>query len=287
MNLINFKTFNHFKKKHSFYCEDILSIHGIKSFLSKNNTLDKILLYSSLESTNNTAKAMILSKATHGTVIIADSQTKGRGRYNRSFFSPSGHGIYMSIILQPSRSYPSNQRNLVTLTTAVAICESIEATTRKEPQIKWVNDIYLHQRKVSGILTERVVDNENVPWIVIGIGLNFNTPNDAFPLEIKDIAGSIFPKDTPTITRNQLIAEIINRLLSSYQCSTQRMLSEYKKRMMLIGEETLITGSSNPFKGTILGVDEEGRLVVLKENGQQISLSVGELWHYKAQPKDK
>jgi len=221
---------------------------------------------------------LILSGATHGTVILADSQTKGRGRYNRSFFSPPGHGIYMSIVLQLAKSHLRNHLNLVTLATAVAVCESIEATTEKVPQIKWVNDIFLHQRKVSGILTEKMVDKENIPWIIIGIGINFSTPKDAFPAEIKDTAGSIFLEDTPTITRNQLIAEIINHLLSPYHRTTQEILSEYKKRMMLIGKETLITGSGNPFKGTILGVDEEGCLVVLKENDQQISLSVGEIW---------
>ena len=254
-----------------------MSICGIKLFLSDNTSCIEIFLHSSLESTNNVAKDKVQSGATHGTVIIADSQTKGRGRYNRSFFSPPGHGIYMSIVFQPDGSFLRNHLNLVTLATAVALCESIEATTKKDPQIKWVNDIFLDGKKISGILTEKVVDRENNPWIIIGIGVNFSTPAHGFPVEIKDTAGSIFSNDPPRITRNQLIAEILNRMFSADSLDPQRILSEYKKRMMLMGEETLITGFGNPFKGKIVDVDEVGRLVVRKEDGQQMSLSAGEV----------
>ena len=276
MNPIRFEVLNPFENFTS-TPESVLSICEIKSFLRKDNAFNKIILYSSLESTNTTAKGMIQSDASPGTVILADSQTKGRGRFNRSFFSPPGHGIYMSILLHLNQSCFNHHPGLVTLATAVIICESIEITTKKEPQIKWVNDIFLHGKKVSGILTEKVVDRENNPWIIIGIGINFSTPAHAFPVEIKDTAGSIFSNDPPRITRNRLIAEIINRMFPPYSLDAQRILSEYKKRMMLMGEETLITGFGNPFKGKIVDVDEAGRLVVKKEDGQQMSLSTGEI----------
>ena len=277
MLFINSKPLNQLNESFPVQLEDILSIQGIETFLSENTPLDKIFLFSSLKSTNNTAKDMIRTKIPHGTVIIADSQTKGRGRYNRSFFSPSGHGIYMSIVLELNKSNLANHLHLVTLATAVATCEGIERATVKKPRIKWVNDIFLNQKKISGILTEKVMDGENTPWIIIGIGINFSTPADTFPMEIKDTAGSIFPNKPPTTTRNQLIAEILNQLLSPQHFNTQKILSEYKKRLMFIGEETLITGFGPPFKGKIVDIDEAGSLIVRKENDQQIHLSVGEI----------
>jgi len=273
---MNAKALNPFKSIPS-TPESVLSTDEINSFLSKDIAFNRIILYSSLESTNDIAKAMIQSGTSQGTIILADSQTKGRGRYNRSFFSPPGHGIYMSIVLRLDQSYFANHLSLVTLTTAVNICESIEISTKKDPQIKWVNDIFLDGKKVSGILTEKVDDRENNPWIIIGIGINFSTPVHAFPIEIRDTAGSIFSNDPPTITRNQLIAEIINRMFLPCSLEPQIILSEYKKRLMLKGEETLITGFGNPFKGKIVDVDEGGCLVVEKADGQQISLSTGEI----------
>ena len=130
------------------YClsaeNDIISIPGIKPFLSERSQFyaNKIQVHKSLESTNKTAKEMAVAGAEHGTIIISDCQTMGRGRYSRNFFSPSGGGLYMSIVLRPEAMHFKNPTS-VTAFAAVSVCEAIESISTKVPRIKWVNDIFI------------------------------------------------------------------------------------------------------------------------------------------------
>jgi BirA family biotin operon repressor/biotin-[acetyl-CoA-carboxylase] ligase len=266
------------------YClfddNDILSVQGMLPFLSEKKVSDKIHIHASLKSTNETAKELAIAEAKHGTIIIADSQTGGRGRYNRSFFSPPGHGIYMSIILRQAQRHWTLVPTLMTSYAAVSVCEAIEITTEKNPQIKWVNDIFIDGKKICGILTEAITDYEsgNIQWIVVGIGINFTTPATGFPEEIKHIAGSLFSEDKPTITRNQLAAEISSRILNiESNCDSSTMLAKYKKRLMMIGKKVIVTGPHDPFEAMAVDIDEAGRLIVRKDNGDIISLFSGEI----------
>ncbi len=266
------------------YClsddNDILSVQGMLPFLSDKEISDKINVHASLESTNKTAKELAISGAEHGTIIVADCQTVGKGRYNRNFISPPGHGIYMSFILRPTQQHWIGVPTLVTSYAAVSVCEAIETTTGKMPQIKWVNDIFITGKKICGILTEAVTDFEsgNMQWIVVGIGINFTTPDTGFPENIKHIAGSVFSGDIPTITRNQLAAEIINRILNiEKNCDNKTMLGEYKKRLMMIGKKVVVTGLNEPFEAMAVDIDEIGRLIVKKDNGDILSLFSGEI----------
>jgi len=262
-------------------CEDndIISIQGILPYLSNKDFSEKIFVYDSLESTNKNAKEMAISGAEHGSVIIADNQTAGRGRYDRKFFSPPGHGIYMSLIIHPSRMWFETP-TLLTIFAAVSVCEAIESITDKKPQVKWVNDIFLERKKICGILTEAVLDLEsgNIQWIVIGIGLNFSTPSTNFPEELQKIAGSVFADENPTTTRNQLIAEIVNRMiLPEKRCSEKRIIEKYRQRLMMIGKKVTVSGLGEPYEAIALDIDELGGLVVKKDSGEITSLSAGEI----------
>lgn len=266
------------------YClsddNDILSVQGMLPFLANKKISGKINIHASLESTNKTAKELAISEAEHGTIIIADCQTAGKGRHSRNFFSPSGHGIYMSFILRLTQRHLIAVPTLVTSYAAVAVCEAIETTTEKKPQIKWINDIFLSEKKISGILTEAITDYESgtIQWIVLGIGINFTTPATGFPENIKHIAGSVFSEEKPTITRNQLAAEIANRILNiENNCDSNTMLAEYKKRLMILGKRVIVTGLHEPFEAMAVDIDEIGRLIVKKDNGDVISLFSGEI----------
>ena len=186
----------------------------------------------------------------------------------------------MSFILRLTQRHLIAVPTLVTSYAAVAVCEAIEATTEKKPQIKWINDIFLSEKKISGILTEAITDYESgtIQWIVLGIGINFTTPATGFPENIKHIAGSVFSEDKPTITRNQLAAEIANRILNiENNCDSNTMLAEYKKRLMILGKRVLVTGLHEPFEAMAVDIDEIGRLIVKKDNGDVISLFSGEI----------
>ena len=257
-----------------------ISVRDMLPFLSEKEMADKIFVYDSLESTNSTAKEMAISGADHGTIIIADYQTAGRGRYGRKFFSPANHGIYMSIILRPVRQCWPDDPSLMTCYAAVAVCKAIEATTGKVPKIKWVNDILLNQRKICGILTEASTDFKtgDVNWMVVGIGINFSTPAEDFAEDIKNTAGSIFSKEAPTITRNQLIAQIANQILFRGDGhSDESILAEYRKRLMLIGKRVTVIEFNKTYEATVIDVDDTGRLVVENDSGKTLALSAGEI----------
>jgi len=278
---------------------DILSVQGMLPYLLQEVDPDRILIYDSIESTNKTAKEMAVSGAEHGTVLIANYQTAGRGRKGRSFHSPPDHGLYMSFILHPMRFCLSTP-SLMTAFAAVSVCESIEAISDKTPQIKWVNDVFIDGKKVCGILTEAVTDtgSDNIHSIIVGIGINFSTPAMAFPDDLRHIAGSIFPADSlsadgppadspsaskssagnPTVTRNLLASEIINRIVApGDQHNEKAMLEKYKHRMFMLGKTVYVSGTDVEFEAVAVDIDDAGRLIVKRDNGELLSLSSGEI----------
>lgn len=267
------------------YClsaeNDIISIPGIKPFLSERSQFyaNKIQVHKSLESTNKTAKEMADSGAEHGTIIISDCQTKGRGRYSRNFFSPSGGGLYMSIVLRPEAMHFKNPTS-VTAFAAVSVCEAIESISTKVPRIKWVNDIFIDGKKVCGILTEAVTDFESggLDWIVLGIGINVYTRTEDFPCDLQSIATSIYPDEKMSGVRNRLSAEIINRILGFKTLPSETEIFEkYKKRLMVLGKKITVIQNQVEYKATAIDVDSVGHLVVKNESGERITLSSGEI----------
>jgi len=262
------------------YClcndNDIISAEGILPFINE-KTPCKFIVHDSLQSTSITAKEMAVLGAEHGNVVLAESQTSGRGRYERQFHSPPG-GIYMSVILR-AKQLCFNTPTLITAFAAVAVCEAIEAVSDRQPQIKWVNDIYLDNKKICGILTEAVTDFESgcIQWMVVGIGINFSTRTDEFPAELQDIATSLFPGGEPPITRNRLIAAVINRLLCPTLPNANALLAEYKQRMMMLGDIITIAGADEQYQATAIDIDDTGRLIVEIADGERRTLSSGEI----------
>lgn len=266
------------------YClsddNDIVSTQGIKPFLSERSQpyAEKIQIYKSLESTNKTAKEMAIAGAEHGTVIISDCQTLGRGRYSRSFFSPSG-GLYMSIILRPEVLHFEHPTS-VTAFAAVSVCEAIESISKKAPKIKWVNDVFIDGKKVCGILTEAVTDFESggLEWIVLGIGINVYIRAEDFPGDLQSLATSIYSDEKVSGVRNKLSAEIINRILGFEAPPNETEIFEkYKKRLMMLGEEITVIQDQTEYKATAINIDPVGHLIVKNKNGELITLSSGEI----------
>jgi len=257
---------------------DVLSSEDIRPFLKEEYKNIPINIYKALTSTNTEAKMAILQNAKHGTVILSEEQTKGRGRLGRDFFSPPQSGIYMSIILKPHLNIANSV--LITTAAAVAVCLSIDKFSKERPQIKWVNDIYIENKKVCGILTEAVTDFESgtVDSVVIGIGLNVKTKENSFPEELQGIAGSIFNTDEGYNTRNQLSAEIINKVLTICGSLEDRTFLEiYKERSMILGQDIIYSKNNQWFEGFAQDIDENGGLMVLLKNGQRVILQSGEV----------
>lgn len=203
-------------------------------------------------STNQVAKEKA-AELPHGSVIFAEEQTAGRGRFSRTFHSPKGTGIYFSIIL-----HNVAKPTLVTPAAAVAVCRAVKARTGKIPQIKWVNDVLLDGRKICGILSESVGAVNNRPnCIIVGIGINFTTDFTDFP-ELN--AASLFPRgETPTCTREELAESVIEELL---KLQKEEFMDEYRALSCLIGEEISYMQNNEKHFGTVQGIDDEGRLLV-------------------------
>ena len=240
----------------------------------------RVHFYDETESTNVLAKQAAIAGAGHFYIILADHQTGGRGRYGKKFFSPPGCGIYMSFVLRPTEVWLKETPTLVTPFAAVAVCEAIETVCGKKPKIKWVNDIFLDGKKICGISNEAGTDfvSGEISWIVTGIGVNFRTPEGGFPDEICEIAGAIFGKKRAGVTRNRLAAEIIKNM-SKLQDPVD-FLEKYRARMMFLGEKIKIHNTANAYEfttATALDIDDTGRLVVQRENGEIFSLSSGEV----------
>ncbi|MGG7057698.1 biotin--[acetyl-CoA-carboxylase] ligase [Clostridium tertium] len=259
---------------------DILSSQSISKYLNKDNNYFNIKVYKTINSTNSAIKELAINGEKEGTVIIAEEQTEGRGRFGRKFHSPKKAGIYMSILLRPQMH--SSRAFLITTATAVAIAEAIENISNKKIKIKWVNDIYCDNKKVCGILTEASFDFESgiIDHAVLGIGINVKPPEGGFTEEIKNIATSIFDDKNfvQADIRSRLIAEVLTRFWSYYKNIEDRsFLEEYKSRSLLINKEINVLSKNSSEKAVAIEIDDECRLKVKMEDGSIRLLSSGEV----------
>lgn len=258
---------------------DLLSEEGIRPYVLPQAQKKDIFVFDTIDSTNLEAKRRAMLGGSHFTVIISDQQTLGRGRFGRSFYSPSGCGIYISILLKPT---PQQISDVTLLTTAagVAVCRAIEKLTELRPKIKWVNDVYLDNKKICGILTEAVTDVESgaIESVVIGSGINFKQAETPIPEDIKNIVGTLFGSEKPSISRNRLAAEIINEtFILLDKLSTREFLNDYRSRSMLLGQEIVFSRGEKKYAATAETIDDDGSLIVKLENGETMALRSGEV----------
>lgn len=233
----------------------------------------KITNLKTIDSTNTYLRALAESGEGEGRVVIADEQTAGRGRRGKTFFSPSAVGLYMSILIRPACSVEDSL--FITPMTATAAARAIERISGKKCGIKWVNDIYIDGKKVSGILCEASFDHKEnkVNYVVVGIGINLDVPKGGFPKELEDIATSLGDAGL----RDRLAASVVEEFFSLYDTMPSRdFISEYKDRSVLIGKRVEILGSE-PFVAEVLDIDGECRLIVKDDNGEVKVLSSGEI----------
>ena len=254
---------------------DVLSEEGVRVSLPDKFKQCPITVLSITDSTNTQAKKLVMEKAPHGAIVLAEEQTAGRGRYGKSFFSPRGVGLYMSLILKPSLGMPEPQ--MITIATAVAVCRAIEKLTEKKPQIKWVNDIYLDGKKICGILTEAVTDFESgcIESIVAGVGVDCTTEDSIIPKELRGIIGSLGVSE---LSRNRLAAEIASGILTGFDnLGSSEIIDEYRKRSLMFGREITFMRGNEKLCATVTGISDSGSLLVRLASGEDLSLSSGEV----------
>jgi BirA family biotin operon repressor/biotin-[acetyl-CoA-carboxylase] ligase len=258
---------------------DVLSIEKINAMLQGTAKNLRFIKYHTVSSTNIIARELAAAEEKEGAVVLAEEQTTGKGRKGRAFFSPGQSGLYLSILLRPKYSVTASL--LLTTAAAVAVARGIEEITGKEAQIKWVNDVYLEDKKVCGILTEAslAMENGGLDYAVVGIGVNVFAPHDGFPTDIKEIATALFPHTkTKSDIKNRLAAAILNHFMAYYQELTQKtFLPEYKRRSFLIGKKISVFRGKDILSATALDIDDDFRLIVRYDNGKEEALDSGEI----------
>ncbi|MGY3766615.1 biotin--[acetyl-CoA-carboxylase] ligase [Vagococcus vulneris] len=258
---------------------DKLTLSAIKSGLE--NTYQKlpVHVFDSIDSTNRYAKELANNQITHGTIVVADEQTNGKGRYGKTFESPASSGMYISFVLDPSL-IDLNNISLVTLYTAVCVQQTIHEATGISLSIKWVNDLYYHDKKVCGILTEAItnVENSEVKSLVVGIGLNISTVHHNFSTEVRKIASSLFEKSGQTINRNELTTLFINNFLAGLSSIDEdRLIKLYDSFLMWKNEKVNVIRGNQVSSGIVRGIATNGNLVLEDSVGEIHTFNSGEI----------
>lgn len=237
-----------------------------------------IELHESITSTNDRAKALAEAGAPEWTIILSEMQSLGRGRLGKTFYSPKGGGIYLSVILRPKLAV--EKATLLTLLGATVVCEVIEETLALKSQIKWVNDIFIEGKKVSGILTEGSLSLESqiLDYLVLGIGVNV-TLDQNLPSELKTIVGSLFGEKTPPDDfRNYFIGTLLTKL-SQYYMDFEKgeFIKNYRERLMVLGKWVDLYQGKSVEAVKVLELNSKGALIVETKEGLKKRVTSGEV----------
>ena len=222
------------------------------------------------ESTNRDVDAAALAGAAEGLLIIADSQTAGRGRMTRTWFSPAGDNLYFSLLLRPDVGLavvPS-----LPLVVGLAVAEAIVACAPALlPKIKWPNDILVNGKKICGILCELQTKKDNVDYVVVGVGINVNLTADQMPVELKERATSILIENGESLKREQLLAAILNRLEPIYDnwraFGFKPLVQNINALDALRGVSIRMDLSGAPIEGIASGIQDDGSLLLQTTKG--------------------
>lgn len=240
---------------------DSMNAESIRLLLPEKYKGFDISVFGEVDSTNNIIRNAAKSGADEGCVCISESQTAGRGRLGRSFFSPDSTGIYMSILLRPTLK--AEDAVLITTAAAVAVCKALEKENAEQPLIKWVNDIFIKNKKVCGILTESALSqNGFLEYAVLGIGINVYPPEKGFDKELKAIAGAVFDEKKENL-KNRISAHIITEFFNIYKSLDKKdYFNFYKDRCFVLGREITVIKGEKSHKACALDLDNDFKLLV-------------------------
>jgi len=258
---------------------DLLIPQEVQRGLSTTYIGKKIFYFPELESTNIAAKEKALHRAEgmgEGTLIIAERQSAGKGRLGREWFSPAG-GIWLSIILYPQ--LPPSYIPRITLMTAVATVKALENYTLIKPKIKWPNDILINEKKVCGILTEISAELDIINWLVVGIGINVNIDHREFPEDIQENTISLKEALGKEVLRVKLAQTFLQEFEKYYDKLKRKefpsILREWKLYSHTLGRKIRVDMGERIIAGEAVGINEEGALILKKEDGELIKIISG------------
>lgn len=238
----------------------------------------KIRYYEQLDSTNTKISELALEGAEHGTVVVADCQTAGKGRRGRIWESPAGDNIYMSVLLRPR--FETDKAPMLTLVMACSVAEALRRRGFSDVQIKWPNDLVISGKKLCGILTEMHLQGSEIDHVVVGVGVNVNTTS--FPEELVDKATSLFLECGKLIDKEEIIVDILEIFVEMYErfakAGDLKFLQEdYNSILVNRDKEVCILEPENEYMAYALGINEKGELLVQLEDGTVKQVYAGEV----------
>ena len=238
----------------------------------------KIRDYEQLDSTNTKISELALEGAEHGTVVVADCQTAGKGRRGRVWESTAGDNIYMSVLLRPS--FETDKAPMLTLVMAYSVAQVLRKRGFEDVQIKWPNDLVISGKKLCGILTEMHLRGSEIDHVVVGVGVNVNT--SAFSEELVDKATSLFLECGKLMKKEQLIANILETFMEMYErfakAGDLKFLQEdYNAILVNKNREVCILETGNEYMAYAIGINEKGELLVRLEDGTIKQVYAGEV----------
>ena len=240
----------------------------------------KVLYYDRLDSTNNEIKRLSIDQVENGLAVIADCQTGGRGRRGRSFLSPAGKGLYLSVLMQPHCSV--EELSMLTAWSAVALCRAVERACGVRPGIKWPNDLVLNRKKLCGILTELEWEAESGEFscVIIGAGINVSQDEADFGPEVAPIAISLSQALGTAPDRTELAAQVLralNALYDDFSAQNAAYLDHFRRDCLTVGNPIKVISGAGERIGTATGISDDFGLTVRWEDGSTETLTSGEV----------
>ncbi|MBD3226465.1 MAG: biotin--[acetyl-CoA-carboxylase] ligase [Caldithrix sp.] len=264
-----------------------MNIDQIKQKLQTNIFGDKLFYYEEVDSTNARTLQLAREGAPEGTVVLTDFQKKGKGRLNRTWFAPKGENLLVSVLLRPEQEITAVQK--ITLAMANIVLEVLDKHLKSESKtreahtisLKWPNDVLIDHKKVAGILSESILKEKHIEALVIGFGINLNTPVKQMPDEIKATTISLIDILGKPVNRERFLCELL-LLLEKHYTSLERsnyknVVKQWKKHCPDIGQKIIITTPGGQETGTFQDINKFGYLVYQTDDGIRKELNAGEI----------
>ncbi len=256
---------------------DVIEEEDLRSRLSPRSPWKSFHLFGVTDSTNSRAVALAEGGASHGTVVCADAQTGGRGRFGRTWESPPGLNLHVSLLLRPPVEPPLAPQ--LTLVSAVALAAAVEGSTGLAPLLKWPNDLYLGGRKAAGILAEMSADTDCLRHVVIGTGLNVNAASRDFPAGLRGKATSLRIQAGRAFSRVDILARYLDCFADAYGLflaeGIRGILPEWRRRSLLDGKRVVMRVRGEDVAGMAVGVDDAGLFLFRPDGGRETERLAG------------
>jgi BirA family biotin operon repressor/biotin-[acetyl-CoA-carboxylase] ligase len=259
---------------------DIINPHELRARLKDSRVGSRLEFSKLTESTNADAFRLAEAGAAEGTIVLADSQTGGKGRRGRVWASPAGVNLYCSVILRPS-IMPQEAPQL-TFLSAVAAARAIELTTKLIPEIKWPNDLLISGKKVAGLLNEMSAETDGINFVILGIGVNLNMTAGQFPKDLRHPATSLLLESGVRVDRSLFAAAMLNELERLYADFLEQgfgpVREEWQRRCNANGHQVLVSDSGTECTGgRFIGIDSDGAMLLRSDDGKLHRITCGDV----------